>query len=132
MSHLLTSTIQIKDIEALRSAATALGGQLEQSKVFTSYTGDNNPCEYRIKLPGARYQVGVQKQKEGYLLSHDPYSYGSQHDGHKLKAAFGTALIKLQQQYAKHATMNAARKQGWFCREKKLENGGIQLQLVRA
>jgi hypothetical protein len=133
MSHLQSGTVLIKDVEALRSAAKQFGGTLEQSKVFTSYSGDSNPCEYRITLPGVRYQVGICKQDGGgLLLSHDPYDYGSQHDGGKLVAAFGDKLSKLQQQYAKYATMNAARKAGYFCQEKLTSTGAIKLQLVKA
>ena len=133
MSHLQSGTVLIKDIEALRSAAKQFGGTLEQSKVFTSYSGDSNPCEYRITLPGVRYQVGICKQDTGgFLLSHDPYDYGSRHDGGKLVAAFGGKLSKLQQQYAKYATMNAARKAGYMVSEKLQANGSIKLQLMHA
>jgi hypothetical protein len=135
VSHLTVAPLKILDIEALRAAAKSLGGQLEQSKVFTSYTGDKNPCEYRITLPGVNYQVGViyNAKDKSYSLSHDNYGYqGSHHDGHLLEDKFGRGLAKLTQQYTRQVVLSKARNSGWMVSEKRLADGRLQLQMVRA
>jgi len=133
MSHLIQSVLQVKDIESLRKAAKILGGELEQSKVFTSYTGEFNPCEYRIKLPGVNYQVGIVREGSAFLLSHDPFGGYGRHDGHKLVAAFGNGLSKLSEEYtAQVVTTQARKKIGWTVVRKRLKNGRLQLRMVHA
>jgi hypothetical protein len=135
LSHLTVSSVVIKDIEALRVAAKSLGGELEQSKVFTSYTGDKNPCEYRIKLSGVNYQVGIIRDPKtgAFALTHDNYGYqGSRHDGHLLEEKFGPGLQKLAQAYTRQTAVMAARKAGYMVSEKRLPTGQIKLQFIRA
>jgi|GEM_PF-2259780 len=135
MSHLLTAPLRIKSIPDLRRAAQALGGELEESAVFTSYEGEYNKCNYRIKLPGVRYQIGIQLQKHGtYAMAHDPFGYqNSIHDGHKLVEKFGEGLRKLSEEYtAQVVTTQARKKIGWTVVRKRLKNGRLQLRMVHA
>jgi len=138
MSHLIASTLKIKSIPDLRRAAQALGGELEESLVFTSYQGNDNPCEYRIKVPGVNYQIGITLQKDGtYIMQHDPFggdspNYGC-NDGHKLVNQFGEGLRKLSEEYtAQVVTTQARKKIGWTVVRKRLANGRLQLRMVHA
>ncbi len=133
MSHLTVAPCKILDLEALRTAAASFGATMEKAATFTSYTGDRNKCEHRIKLPGVSYQIGVIKDKAGhYVLSHDPFGYdgGGGHDGHKLVAKFGQGLQKLQQQYAVQTVLRSARSKGVMCSQRTLSNGSIQLRIA--
>lgn len=135
MSHLVSAPLKILDLDALRSAAASFGATMEKASTFTSYTGDGNPCEHRIKLSGVNYQVGVVKDKEGhYVLSHDPYGgdgYG-RHDGHKLEAKFGKNLGLLTQRYAVQTVVIKAKAKGWMIQHKTLANGSVQLRMMQA
>ncbi len=133
MSHLISAPLKILDLEALRKAAAELGGTLEQSKVFTSYDGPNNACEYRIVLPGVRYQVGIIRDKDHYVLSHDPFGYDESrgHDGHKLVEKFGSGLGRLCQSYTAQVLKAKAKARGWTCVQKTLPSGKLQLQMMK-
>ncbi len=135
MSHLISASLKILDLEALRRAAAEHGGKLEQSKEFTSYTGTANPCAYRVVLPGVKYQVGIIKEADHYVLSHDPFGddniSGLGHDGHKLVKAFGQNLGRLCQSYTAQVLKTKAKAKGWTCVSKQLSNGKLQLQMVK-
>ncbi len=132
MSHLVSASLKILDIAALRAAVLEFGGQLTEKKTFTSYEGESNKCDFCIALPGVRYNVGVIKDKAGhYVLSHDPFGYSnSSHDGHKLVNTFGTGLSKLQKSYVAQTVMKQAKLQrGWTVVRKELPNGKLQLRM---
>lgn len=137
MSHLINAPLKIKSIPDLRRAAAALGGELEEFHEFNSYTGAHNKCQYRIKVPGVNYQVGVIKEGSTYVLQHDPFGGDSplyqHHDGHKLVRQFGPGLKKLCEEYtAQVVTTQARKKIGWSVVRKRLPNGRLQLRMVHA
>lgn len=132
MSHLTSGTVVLKDIAALTDAVRESGCQIEQRKTFVAYT--QGQCEYAIKLPGVRYEIGVVKQKDGsFTLAYDPYTYESHgHDGKKLTDKFGDKLCLLQQCYNKHAVIRQARAKGMIVRQSAGNDGSIRLQLMTA
>jgi len=133
MSHLINAPLRIKSIPDLRRAAQALGGELEESEVFTSYTGEYNKCNYRIKVPNTRYQIGIVQQGDSFVMQHDPFDSGPYHDGGKLVAKFGRGLSKLSEEYtAQVVTTQARKKIGWTVVRKRLSNGRLQLRMVHA
>jgi hypothetical protein len=135
MSHLNIGQTRILDLQSLEKAVVALGGVLLNQRTFQSYSGSNNPCERAIALPSVNYQVGVQAAKDGgYVLAHDEYGDGSYglHDGQKLVARLGKGLAKLYQRYSREVVVKQAKARGFFCRENKLADGTIQIQLQRA
>lgn len=137
MSHLVSAPLKILDLDALRSAAASFGATMEKASTFTSYTGDGNPCEHRIKLHGVRYEVGVIRDAKtgAYSLSHDPYGNDysvPKHDGHKLEAKFGKNLGLLTQRYAVQTVVIKAKAKGWMIQHKTLPNGSVQLRMIQA
>jgi len=137
MSHLVSAPLRIRSIPDLKRAAQALGGELEESAVFTSYQGERNKCNYRIKLPGVNYQVGIVRDGDVYLMQHDPFGgdgpQWGDNDGHKLVAKFGKGLSKLSEEYtAQVVTTQARKKIGWTVVRKRLKNGRLQLRMVHA
>jgi hypothetical protein len=158
MSHVVHSEVLIKDIDALRTAVTAMGCTLVAKKTYNWYghhVGDFpmpkgvtkeqlGHCDFAIQVPGARYEVGVVKTDAGYTLAWDFYGgdttqwdpkkgQGYQiHDGQKLLKKFGDKLCLLQQQYSKAVVVKQAKAKGYFVRERLLPNGSLRLQLLRA
>lgn len=134
MSHLLNAPLKVLDIAALRTVAQSFGAHFAEKKTFHSYQGETK-CDYVIALPTVKYEVGVVKQPDGsFALVHDPFGYENSHghDGHKLVAAFGENLCKLTQAYTRQVVTAKARAKGWCVQEKKLSDGRLQLNLVRA
>lgn len=130
MSHLVNAPLKIKSISDLEKAVKVFGCTLEKATRFTSYQGEHNQCEYRIAVPGARWHIGVVKQKEGqYALSWD--SFGGQGRMHADK--FGANLGELSKEYTAQVCMTQARKKiGWTVMRKRLPNGKLQLRMVHA
>lgn len=134
MSHLLTASVRILDLDALRRAAASFGAQLAEKKSFHSYQGESK-CDFVIALPQVNYEIGVVKKGNAYELSHDPYGYdavGSRHDGHKLVEKFGANLGLLSQAYSRQVVMAKARAKGFMIQEKRLADGRLQLNLIGA
>lgn len=128
MSHLTTAQLKVTSISDLTKAVKVFGGVLEEANQFNSYNVEH--CNYRIKIPGCSYQIGVrQDQKTGhYTLHYDTYS-----DGHRLVDKFGQNLGKLTQEYGVQRVMSAAKLQrGWRMIRKKLANGKVQLRMQHA
>src|SRR6266700_2776154 len=102
MSHVLTGSIRILSIDALKAAAKDLGAVLvENKKTFNAYYGGEQ-CEHAIQLPGVNYEIGLRKQKDGsFSLAWDEYSSGGRHDGNKLIEKFGAGMCKLHAAYGR-------------------------------
>jgi hypothetical protein len=147
VSHLTKIQLDVHDLDALKAAAARFAGELVAQKTYNWYgqhIGDYpmpagmtkeqlGKCDYAIKLPGVRYEVGVVKQADGsYGLLYDFYGYGegTGHDGHKLKETFGDGLKLLSQAYAIETATKSVRKLGWSVKETKLGNGSIKLQMI--
>ena len=146
MSHLTIGAVSIRDLAALETAAKELGGVfVANQKTYRWYgrrvqdtplpvgvkEADLGKCAHVIKLNGAEYDIGVVQQKDGsFRLMMDYWG-----PGQKLCQQFGRGkdnLDKLMQSYSRHATINAARKAGYFVRSKTTATGAIKMELVRA
>lgn len=127
MSHLTTAAVKVTNINDLKKAAATFGATLEEAKSFNSYNTEH--CNYRIKLPGCSYQIGVRENQKGvYTLHYDTYSSGA-----RLVEKFGNNLGKLTQEYGVQRVISAAKLQrGWRMVRKKLPNGKIQLRMQHA
>jgi Protein of unknown function (DUF1257) len=140
------STVSIRDLTALETAVKELGGIFVSNQKtyrwYGRYMGDTKlpdgikesdlgKCTHAIRVDGAGYDIGVVLQPDNsYRLLWDYWGPGSglvQQFGNN-----GNNLNKLMQSYSRHATKNAAKKAGYFCREKVLPNGNIKLQLIHA
>lgn len=82
---------------------------------------DMGKCEWKIKLPGVKYEIGLAKPKgeDGYALLYDHFSDREEkyHDGKKLLRAFGTGevkdgLSKLATEYRHRQLEREARRMG--------------------
>jgi hypothetical protein len=93
---------------------------------------DLGKCDHVIRLPGVHYEVGVVASRTttgNYTLAWDFFGSGKNpaHDGLKLKARFGDALVKLQDAYGAQTAMQMLRQKGYTPIRKTLPNGAIQV-----
>lgn len=128
ISHTTTiGTVAITDIAALRAAVNDLKNSgvqcelAEKTKPRMYFNHQEVQCDYVLKLPMSKYDVGFQKQENGtYLPMTDLYG---NHVAGQLGASCPMpqsqegraqhAVGKLMQGYARHAATNAARAKGY-------------------
>lgn len=141
MSHVAKIEIEIKDLQALRAAAARLGGELLEGKKNYAWYGrhvgdyplpdgfaadDLGKCEHAIRIPGASYEIGVVRRRDGrpgYTLLWDFYSPGG------LEQKLGKNGQKLVQAYGVEAAKIAARRAGYMVSESVRADGSIALRM---
>lgn len=64
MSHLTTVKTEIRSVEALREACTALGLTLQAGGRVRFYAGESDPVDCHVQLPG-HYDLGFTRQADG-------------------------------------------------------------------
>lgn len=144
MSHIADVQMQIKDLDALRSAVEALGGKLvlgqKTHRWFGKFLNDWNSdraavnrrdsntfgtCEHAITFKGIDYEIGVVKDGESYELIYDTY-------GGALEQKLGVGLPKLKQGYGVEVTKRQLSRQGYRVTTISYPNGTISVKAVRA
>lgn len=148
MSHTTKlKSIAIRDISALRSAvaeikASGVECELVEKQTPRMYSPqqekDLGVCDYVLRLPNSRYDVGFEKQQDGsYIPVFDDWN---NQVGSQIGAACpmpGTkegnaqhAIGRFMQSYLKHATTNIARAKGQMVQSCHVNpNGEIKLVL---
>ena len=144
MSHIADVRMEIKDLDALRSAVEALGGKLvlgqKTHRWFGKFLNDWNSdraavnrrdsntfgtCEHAITFKGIDYEIGVVKDGESYELIYDTY-------GGALEQKLGVGLPKLKQGYGVEVTKRQLSRQGYRVTTISYPNGTISVKAVRA
>lgn len=137
--------IQLKDLEALKMAANALGMEfienVQNYKWFGRYMRDTNlpegvkesdlgKCNHVIRIPGnsKAYEVGVVKGKDGknWELMYDFWA-----GGYGLEEKIGPQGQKLIQEYSAAVTQKYYQKKGFRLTKTIKENGKIVLIAVK-
>jgi len=140
MSHIVRIETKITDLSALRSAVKAMGFEwLQDEKRYVWYgqwVGDTpmpkdmqvenlGKCEHAIRVPGAKYTVGVVRSGAGYELRYDYWSSGG------LEPVLGRAAGPLVQSYAIQKTLQEARIGGRVVlKQRTLPNGSVEILLA--
>lgn len=142
MSHVAKIEIEIKDLKALKAACTRVGCTFVEGKETYTWFGhhvgdyplpegfkasDLGHCEHAIQVPGAEYEIGVCRRrdgKKGYTMLWDFW-------GGAIERHLGKKSQRLIQAYAVEAAKRAAKLAGHTVTEKKNANGSITLR-VRA
>jgi hypothetical protein len=142
MSHVAEIEIEITDLAALAAGCRRLGlvfkdGQ-RSYKWYGRWEGDYplpegfsqedlGKCDHAIKVPGADYEVGVVKARQGagYRILWDFWSYGG------LTERLGGKAEKLVQAYGVEKAKREARKQGFSVHETTRADGSVRLTLTR-
>ena len=127
MSHISTIQVIITDLEALKQACTSLGFTfVENCHLFHWYgskghSSGTNTCDHVIRIPQARYEVGVVKHNDHYQLKADFWDT-------RLKDQIGENGSRLTQQYAVERVKYEARKKRYRIHQQPIQ-GGIRLTL---
>lgn len=122
MSHIVSIDTKITDLGALKKAVTAMGFEwLEGKKTykwFGRWVGDTpmpantnqaelGKCEHAIRVPGAKYEVGVARDLDGsYVLRYDYFGPGG------LEKVLGQNAGPIVHAYAVQKTLSEAQKMG--------------------
>jgi len=143
VSHVATIKVDVLDLDALRAAVEAMGGEFREGQQTYAWWGtsvgdyplpagfaveDLGKCEHALRFPGAKYEVGVVRRRDGkpgYALLQDFYSTGN------LPAVIGESGGKLAQAYSREVVRKAARRAGHSVSESVQADGSIVLR-VRA
>lgn len=115
MSHIedVDVLIEDKDLETLAEVLATFGATLKRGQTHYAWFGtsvgdyplpkgftaaDLGHCDHAIKLPSAKYEIGVVRRKDGngYTLLYD---FWGQTQGLPLKTTFGDKLSKLTTAY---------------------------------
>jgi len=147
MSHVVVIQLEVKDLEALKTAAERLGATLViDQKTFrwygrwmNDYSADNaayrqgisakdyGKCDHAITHPDCSYDIGLVKTEGGFRVVADEWQTGG------LVAVFGSGMEKLKQQYGVCMAARTMRKQGWSVREiSDTKTGNIRLTCTKA
>lgn len=139
MSHVSHIKLKIFDLSAIKRACQRLGFQfVENQKTYEWYgrlvepekyplpegltENDLGHCDHAIKVPDARYEIGVLRRNGNYMLLCDFW------DTH-LKRAIGENGGLLKQAYGVEVIREAVRKKRYSYAEKQV-NSGIELTIT--
>ena len=138
MSHIAKISVEIKDLAALRQACARLGFSFQEGQRsyawYGRYQGDTplpegitqdqlGKCDHAIRVPGAKYEIGLVQQEGRYALLWDSWEEGG------LAQILGANAERLVQAYAIEAAKNAAVAQGHSVYEEALEDGSVRLHV---
>ena len=125
MSHFTKINVEIRDVEALKSACRELGLTVEQNAQARGYYRNTIKGDHVIRLNGP-YDVALQRRPEGgYEMQADLWQ------GH-VERELGRDFGRLRQLYGTHKAMREARRKGMTVRRRNLPNGNIRLNIARA
>lgn len=139
MSHVAKIEIAIKDLDTLKGACRELGLEfMAEQKVFEWYgnsvgdypipegftAADMGRCDHAIRVPGARYEIGVVHRNGRYHLLWDFYRAGG------LERVLGKGACKLRQAYSVERVRREAKLKGYHVQERKTERG-IRMVLTK-
>jgi hypothetical protein len=142
MSHIAEIEIEITDLAALAAACRRLGFVFKEHQKSYAWYGrwegdyplpegfsqeDLGKCNHAIQVPGADYEVGVVKARQGagYRLLWDFWSRGG------LTERLGRKAEKLAQAYGVEKAKREARRQGFSVYETTRADGSVRLTLTR-
>lgn len=145
MSHLVSSTVIITDLDILKKTVASFGGLTwmegqtqfkwyyqARAHLADSYVKEQNrqesqfgACEHAIRIKGSDYEIGVVKRKdgEGYSLVFDPI------DG-TMTNKVGPACEKLIAAYSEEMIREWAAKNGFMLEQDTDAEGNIVLTMT--
>jgi hypothetical protein len=138
MSHVVTIKLALADLPTIAAACQRLGWSLIENqrtyRWFGTSVGDHplpdgmteadlGHCSHAIRVPGARYEIGLRQTSTGYLPVYDYWQSGGLPEN---------AGDMLAQSYATARATQQLRRQGYTVREQRQTNGNIRLIATRA
>jgi len=136
MSHLTTVKTEIRSVEALREACTALGLTLQEGGRVRFYEGESDPVDFYVQLPG-RYDLGFMRQADGtYGFVADEELIGGRSGtddygrGDPGRQILGEDCRRLKREYSYAVLQAEARRKGLQIRRQDQPNGHIKVVLT--
>ena len=132
MSHISKIELVIQSLEDLKEACKALGFQFSEGQKTYKWYGDwqgDDPlpegikeedlgkCDHAIKVPKCRYEIGVVKKNNNYILLWDSWHTGG------LEEKIGINAGILKQAYTVQRVKKEARIKGYRVFQKKMKQG---------
>lgn len=135
MSHVVTITTELRDLEAIKAACKRLNWQFKEGQTTYKWYGhsvgdypmpagmtekDLGHCTHAIGVPGARYEIGLRHNGRSYAPVWDFWGSGGlpENAGHQLAQA-----------YAAEKALRDARMRGYSVAEQTLPDGSIRLTI---
>ena len=116
MSHISTIELEVKDLGILNQACSRMGLIFARNQAEFKWYGKKATCDHAIRVPGARYEIGIVKTGTAYELRCDFYD-------RNLVQAVGQNAGLLKQAYAVEKTKTEARKKGYRVMERRTDTG---------
>lgn len=132
MSHISKIELEVRDLDALKAACKKLGFVFKENQTSYVWYGkfmadyplpdgvsqdDLGTCNHAIKVPGARYEIGVKKYGDHYKLLFDFWGSGG------LEAKIGKDAAPIKREYTIAATKNFVKSKRYrITSEKKLDD----------
>ena len=140
MSYVAEIQIKIRDLAALAAACRRIDAEFCEGQTtfawYGRFVGDSTPpagrnprdygqCTHAIRVPCARYEVGVVQalDGDGWDLLWDSYDAGG------LAGKLGAKAERLVQAYGVEAARAEALRSGWACTEERQPDGTVLLHV---
>ena len=136
----MKSLIIFDDLPTLKAACESLGykwleGQ-KQYKWFGRFVGDYplpegitadelGKCDHAVKIPGAKYEVGIVKKGDKWIILYDFWQEG------KLEPILGRDAQPISKAYGLEKAKRAAKAAGMMYKEKLKKNGDTVLEFFK-
>ncbi len=146
MSHIVTVSVELRDLAAVKAACQRMGWQLvENQRTFRWYgryvgdfpafekqlrslgikTEDYGKCTHAIKVPGCEYEIGLVQKGSQFIPLWDSWCTGGLD-----KIATENGMGGFVQAYAIEKAKLEARRKGYQVTEHKLPNGSVRLSIA--
>jgi len=145
MSHVVDGMIEVTDLEVLERVCKQLGLVFKRGQktykwygmFLNDYHGEDaakyrfdpdsfGKCEHAIIVPGAAYEIGIARDREGKLR----FIYDSWEGGYGIEERLGKGAKLLIQTYAKEVTKKVMLKKGYRVIEEK-QGENVVLRCIR-
>lgn len=120
MSHFTSITTSIKDMEALKTAAGALGLSVVENSKARGYAGQKIKADFVIQLKGP-YDIALIKQPN------DTYEIVTDWWGGHVEKEVGPKAGQLLQNYGVACAMKVAKERGLEVQHEKMSDGTIRI-----
>lgn len=129
MSHVVTIATEIRDLQAVKAACKRLGWEFLEGQTTYKWYGESvgdyplptgftaadlGKCHHAIRVPGARYEVGLVRRGNSFVPMWDYWYSGglSEDTGNKLAQAYAVEKAKAEARRRGHTVTEAAMPDG--------------------